>query len=505
MRMIGIMMIDGLAPSPRLLQKMVPQSVDRTQGNDFIASMMGGGYHQAYRSFRHFFGCQDPLMNAPPKKECPNVKVDEFFRWLRHIWGEAWLVGPNFSIDEQTCCMQGKSEYKTRCGKYKGIGDGIQCEGAADDGYTFDFYFRNEPADPHWTARGLCPLYSRVMHIMSRLKESGHGCNMDNLYGSLKLARAAASLPQSVQVQGVMRKNGRGVPPAVFQEDVKGKKAEAARGAVMAVVLEGDSQSNNLVIASCFDQKPFYMISNCCKRIGWDVCKKKVYSHTLGREIEVEFLRFSLSNNYNHEMNDNDMADQLRLVYRWQRFQRNQKWWWALWVWGVEVSCVNAYVMMKRYCLLKGVKMPYNHYEFQEACGYALIDPDGSWPGWNKRKPPPDEPSKKKPAPPQERKRKARFCPKTLSPTRGALKRRLDVTLDHTPMPHRKDAKKDDYVCQLHRAASRAVNDNNAIPKGARTGVATCKECQVNLCIKCWQPYHKVRRLEGVYCKILGS
>ncbi len=48
------------------------------------------------------------------------------------------------SADEQTCSMQGKSQYKTRCGKYKRIGDGIQTDEIADNGYTFDFYFQNE-------------------------------------------------------------------------------------------------------------------------------------------------------------------------------------------------------------------------------------------------------------------------------------------------------------------------------------------------------------------------
>ena len=36
-------------------------------------------------------------------------------------------------------------------------------------------------------------------------------------------------------------------------------------------------------------------------------------------------------------MNDNDVADQLCLVYRIMRFQRNIKWWWALFLWGYEV------------------------------------------------------------------------------------------------------------------------------------------------------------------------
>ncbi len=65
-------------------------------------------------------------MMAPPKKQCPNFKVDELFRWLRYIWKEAWVLGKEFSTDKQSCKMQGKSEYKVRCGKFKQLGNGLQ-------------------------------------------------------------------------------------------------------------------------------------------------------------------------------------------------------------------------------------------------------------------------------------------------------------------------------------------------------------------------------------------
>ena len=59
--------------------------------------------------------------------ECPNYKVHE----CQHIWKKAWLPGKQISIDEQTAKMQGTSQYKTRCGKFKRIGDGIQLDSLA--------------------------------------------------------------------------------------------------------------------------------------------------------------------------------------------------------------------------------------------------------------------------------------------------------------------------------------------------------------------------------------
>ena len=86
---IGSCIIDGLAPSPQPQKKMQLQDKQRTHGNDFIASRFGSGYRQKYRSFRHFFGCQDPLMTPPSKEKCPNCKVDKFFPWSRFITRKA--------------------------------------------------------------------------------------------------------------------------------------------------------------------------------------------------------------------------------------------------------------------------------------------------------------------------------------------------------------------------------------------------------------------------------
>jgi hypothetical protein len=83
--MLGVYILDELAPSPQLVQKMQPQSKQQTHGNDRVAAALGMGYQQEHRSFRHFFACQDPLVTPPPKDKCPSFKVDEFFCWLRYI------------------------------------------------------------------------------------------------------------------------------------------------------------------------------------------------------------------------------------------------------------------------------------------------------------------------------------------------------------------------------------------------------------------------------------
>ena len=85
------------------------------------------------------------------------------------------------------------------------------------------------------------------------------------------------------------------------------------------------------------------MISHSTPSVTWVALLKIIYSHKEKETVKFNFLRFNMSNEYNFEMNDNDVADQYRLMYRMQRFQRNQKWWWALWLWVMEASLANYY------------------------------------------------------------------------------------------------------------------------------------------------------------------
>ena len=77
--MLGMYIIDGLTPSPQLTWKMQDQERQPTHGNDRIEAVIVPGWLQKHRSFRHFFATQDPMMTPPPKKQCPNFKVDELF------------------------------------------------------------------------------------------------------------------------------------------------------------------------------------------------------------------------------------------------------------------------------------------------------------------------------------------------------------------------------------------------------------------------------------------
>ena len=72
---------------------------------------------------------------------------------------------------------------------YKKEGDGFQCDALCSDGYTFSFYFHNQPAPKCSIDKGMYPLKERCMEILEQVRSSAHSVGMENLYISVKFTR----------------------------------------------------------------------------------------------------------------------------------------------------------------------------------------------------------------------------------------------------------------------------------------------------------------------------
>jgi hypothetical protein len=197
---------------------------------------------------------------------------------MNKIFADSWLLAQSISIDEQTIGFQGSHKDKRRI-TYKAEGDGFQNDALCQDGYTYQFYFRNEPAPAFFRKKGLSPLHSRVMALFDSIKDRYHHCGMDNLYNSVNFCKAGFANRNKVLIHGVTRKGGRGLPSSVLQEEVKNKKEQmAVRGTVKATVLIGDPECPDLVATSVYDTKPVHFLRMICNSIKCIVKERAVFN-----------------------------------------------------------------------------------------------------------------------------------------------------------------------------------------------------------------------------------
>ena len=89
--------------------------------------------------------------------------------------------------DEETLGFKGKHIDKLRI-TYKAEGDVLQCDAICDDGYTFTFYFRNQPAPKKYLDDGFSPLHARIMTLFDCFIDEYHQVRFDNLYMAAKFA-----------------------------------------------------------------------------------------------------------------------------------------------------------------------------------------------------------------------------------------------------------------------------------------------------------------------------
>ena len=70
-----------------------------------------------------------------------------------------------------------------------------------DDGFTYAFYFRNEPPPEKYPHLG--GLHARCMALFDLLDDECHEVGVGNLYTAAKFLREAWNHPKKVKVHGV--------------------------------------------------------------------------------------------------------------------------------------------------------------------------------------------------------------------------------------------------------------------------------------------------------------
>jgi Transposase IS4 len=521
---LGLYIWNGINPSPRIDMQLKPAAEDPVHGNQYLYENIGRNGVRRFREFRAFFAVQDPRAVPPCRKSNPLFKVSQVVKWINYIGPKSVDLGEAISIDEQTVGFQGRHADKRRI-TYKAEGDGFQCDVICQEGFTYQVYFRNEPAPVEYTSKGIAPLHARCLWLLDSLKEKYHRCWMDNLYLSAKFAKMCYNHRNAVLLSGVTRKQGRGLPTHVLQEEAKNKTAQmAVRGTVKAAVMVGDKDCPNLVAASVYDTKPVHFLSMVCESIKWIEKTKPVFDPIEKKKVDIKFLRLNMNDDYNSDMGHVDVADQLRGNYRMDHWQRQYKWWWSIWLWGFGVLIVNAYVYYKKVMEESGVpkKEWLSQYEFRQQIALAWIKFDECSIKQRKKTNLPTTVSvltKRKVAPldsgkPKRRKtlgdyssvtttpttttgtavsmltsdseskkkRGSAFTDKSLLSVNGPFSRRLEPLLGHYCVQKEGRPK-----CALHRWAADLEQTSN---------VYACSYCGISLCVECFHLFHTLSSSE---------
>jgi hypothetical protein len=121
----------------------------------------------------------------------------------------------------------------------------------------------------------------------------------------------------------------------------RGKRNEraAVRGKTKAAVLEGDPDCKDLVAFNVYDTKPVHFLSTACTSLSLKKKSKRGFDRDAGINAALKFLRTDMPDDYNHMLNHVDQADQLRGSCHVDKWTRNRKWWWSIWMWGIDTAC----------------------------------------------------------------------------------------------------------------------------------------------------------------------
>ena len=142
---------------------------------------------------------------------------------------------------------------------------------------------------------------------------------MDNLFNSEKLFTAL--MIAKCLAHGVARPTGRGVPDGIKQAiELNVKKADALKGTTTAARLAHSKACPNLLAVCVYDNKPVHLLSTVAESVEWIVKKRKVFQQEANQMKMMGYLRLNVIDDYNSNMNQVDIADQLRGQYRPDRW-----------------------------------------------------------------------------------------------------------------------------------------------------------------------------------------
>jgi hypothetical protein len=243
-------------------------------------------------------------------------------------------------------------------------------------------------------------------------------------------------------------------------------------------------------------------LTTCAEHLQWIEKSKNVFNPAEGHCTLMRFLRPKVTDDYNMGMNGVDVADQLRNQYRVDHWMRKRKWWWSIWWWGIQVLLVNSYLLYKTAQILvwkKNPKSVMTQYDFR----YKLVM---AWfgvlqaPSTRKRlfEDSSISMSTSTSTAPSSIKRAKHVNDSSLDPSMGSLRDRLSSEYHYI-----EPSKSKDPVCSLCRWANTSKGSDRMESRVRGKSIGSCDKCGVNLCLKCFKPFHTIGNVGKLRSEVL--
>ena len=129
------------------------------------------------------------------------------------------------------------------------------------------------------------------MYLLDLCEYEYHICGVNNFYMSTKFCKDIFKHNKKINLHGVTRKSGRGLPEYILQEEVSNKKyQEKFRGTVRAAELIGDKYFPSLITVLVYDTKPIHFLTMATESIFWDEKSRYVFDKATNRMVKMKFL-----------------------------------------------------------------------------------------------------------------------------------------------------------------------------------------------------------------------
>ena len=106
---------------------------------------------------------------------------------------------------------------------------------------------------------------------------------------------------------------------------------------------------------------------------------RQVWHREIQKIVEMPFFSINLFHDYNHGLNNVDLSDQVRNLYRGDLFMRKRKWLWLILMWCLKILQDNAYILYIKFMTMNHLNA-ITHFEFNRQNCLSWIDPENYCP-----------------------------------------------------------------------------------------------------------------------------